>query len=106
MSIYVEILVRAPMDALWNQTQTPSLHEKWDLRFTRIEYLQKEVDDPRFTFSYWNAQNGRYNPRGVKMTPAERGEFRDLAGKLEPRAFAAAAADHVSPFPVPRWMLG
>lgn len=29
MSIYVEILVRAPMDALWNHTQTPSLHEQW-----------------------------------------------------------------------------
>lgn len=33
MSIYVEILVRAPMDALWSHTQTPALHERWDLRF-------------------------------------------------------------------------
>jgi hypothetical protein len=37
MSIYVEILVRAPMDALWAHTQTPALHERWDLRFHRIE---------------------------------------------------------------------
>jgi len=53
VSIYVEILVRAPMDALWNQTQTPSLHEKWDLRFTRIEYLPKEreKDPQRFRYS-------------------------------------------------------
>ena len=53
MSIYVEILVRAPMDALWNQTQTPSLHEKWDLRFTRIEYLPKEreTEPQRFRYS-------------------------------------------------------
>ena len=29
MSIYVEILVRAPMDALWAHTQTPGLHERW-----------------------------------------------------------------------------
>ena len=36
MSIYVEILVRAPMDALWNHTQTAGLLEKWDLRFSRI----------------------------------------------------------------------
>jgi len=43
-----------------------------DVHRSLIEYLQKEVDDPRFTFSYWNAQNGRYNPRGVKMTPASR----------------------------------
>jgi len=43
---------------------------------------------------------------GVKMTPAERTEFRDLASKLEPRAFAAAAADHMAPFPVPKRVLG
>ena len=41
MSIYVEILVRAPMDTLWAHTQTPALHQKWDLRFSRIEYLPK-----------------------------------------------------------------
>jgi len=37
MSIYVEILVRAPMDALWAHTQTAELHEKWNLRFSRID---------------------------------------------------------------------
>jgi hypothetical protein len=44
MSIYVEILVRAPMDALWAHTQTPALHEKWDLRFSTIESLTR-IDD-------------------------------------------------------------
>lgn len=39
--VYVEILVRAPMDLLWSHTQTPGLHEKWDLRFSRIDYLPK-----------------------------------------------------------------
>ena len=33
MSIYVEILIRAPMEALWAHSQTPELHERWDLRF-------------------------------------------------------------------------
>jgi hypothetical protein len=32
----------------------------------------------------------------------ERRELRDLAMKLEPRAFAGAAADHMSPFPLPK----
>jgi hypothetical protein len=41
MSIYVEILIRAPMDELWAHTQMPALHEKWDLRFSRIDYLAK-----------------------------------------------------------------
>jgi hypothetical protein len=45
MSIYVEILVRAPMDALWSHTQTPALHEQWDLRFSEIDYLPRTRDD-------------------------------------------------------------
>jgi hypothetical protein len=40
------------------------------------------------------------------MTPAERRELRDLALKLEPRAFAGAAVNRLSPFPVPRRFSG
>ena len=36
------------------------------------------------------------------LTAAERRELVDLALKLEPRAFAGAAADHLSPFPLPK----
>ena len=41
MSIYVEVLVRAPLDVVWRHTQSPELHERWDLRFSKIEYLPK-----------------------------------------------------------------
>lgn len=41
MSIYVEILMRADLEALWRSTQTPDLHAQWDLRFTDIEYLPR-----------------------------------------------------------------
>ena len=53
MSIYVEVLVRAPMDALWVHTQTPALHEQWDLRFSRIEYLphSRDTDPQRFRYT-------------------------------------------------------
>jgi hypothetical protein len=50
--IYVEILIRAPMDALWARTQTPGLHERWDLRFSRIHYLPKSHDDEPQRFEY------------------------------------------------------
>ena len=40
--------------------------------------------------------------RGHRLTPAERRELRHLAAKLEPAAFAVAAADRMSPFPLPR----
>ncbi len=43
--------------------------------------------------------------RARRLTPAERVELRALALKLEPRAFAGAAANHVSPLPLPRWAL-
>jgi hypothetical protein len=52
MSIYVEILIRAPMEELWRMTQTPELHERWDLRFTKIEYLSRpdEAAPQRFLY--------------------------------------------------------
>jgi len=40
--------------------------------------------------------------RGRSLSPAERDELRALAGKLEPRAFALAAAEKLSPVPLPR----
>jgi DoxX-like protein len=52
MSIYVEILVRAPIDVLWAHTQTPAQHERWDLRFSRIDYLPKSPDTEAQRFQY------------------------------------------------------
>ena len=52
MSIYVEILIRESMDALWTHTQTPVLHEKWDLRFSRIDYLPRALDTEPQRFRY------------------------------------------------------
>lgn len=52
MSIYVEIFIRAPMDALWAHTQTPALHERWDLRFSRIDYLPRARDTEPQRFRY------------------------------------------------------
>lgn len=39
--IYVEIDIHCSMDDLWARTQTPQLHQRWDLRFTDIEYLPR-----------------------------------------------------------------
>jgi hypothetical protein len=40
--------------------------------------------------------------RGHRMNGGERDELRTLVGKLEPAAFAFAAADHFSPIPLRR----
>ena len=51
--IYVETRIRVPLEDLWAHTQRPELHEKWDLRFSRIEYLPKRhASDPqRFRYA-------------------------------------------------------
>jgi hypothetical protein len=89
MSIYVEILVRAPMEALWAHTQTPELHERWDLRFSRIEYLPRksEAEPQRF----------RYATRiGFGLEVAGEGETlgeRDLVSGIRSSALKFSSAD-------------
>ncbi len=39
--IYVEILINQELDRVWQLTQEPDLHQRWDLRFTEIEYLPR-----------------------------------------------------------------
>jgi uncharacterized membrane protein YphA (DoxX/SURF4 family) len=89
MSIYVEILIRAPMEALWAHTQTPELHERWDLRFSEIDYLPKQNDaDP---------QRFRYATRiGLGLEVAGEGESigeRDLADGSRTSALKFSSAD-------------
>ncbi|MFC5501105.1 SRPBCC family protein [Lysinimonas soli] len=35
-AIYVRIAIRAPLERVWELTQTPELHSRWDLRFNSI----------------------------------------------------------------------
>jgi uncharacterized protein YjeT (DUF2065 family) len=47
MSIYVETRVQCPLENLWEYTQDPALHERWDLRFSEIAYLPRHDDEPQ-----------------------------------------------------------
>lgn len=51
--IYVERLIRGGIERVWEQTQRPELHQLWDLRFTRIEYLPRasEAEPQRFKYT-------------------------------------------------------
>jgi hypothetical protein len=50
--IYVESRIRASMDALWDATQRPEQHRRWDFRFGQIEYLPRVDEEPqRFTYA-------------------------------------------------------
>lgn len=50
MGIYVEIPIHCGVEDLWEKTQNPELHQRWDLRFTEIEYLPREGDETQKFF--------------------------------------------------------
>lgn len=89
MSIYVEILIRAPMEAVWTHTQTPGLHERWDLRFSRIDYLPRrsEAEPQRFHYAT------RIGP-GLEVTgEGESSGDRDLASGSRSSALRFSSSD-------------
>jgi hypothetical protein len=52
MRLYIEARIRANLDHIWNRTQDPALHQRWDLRFTRIDYAPPAAGEPqRFTYA-------------------------------------------------------
>ncbi|MFC9602713.1 hypothetical protein ACFTTN_04535 [Streptomyces niveus] len=52
MGLYVETRVRTDMETLWERTQDPAQHQRWDLRFTEIDYLPRPAGEPqRFRYA-------------------------------------------------------
>lgn len=45
--IYVATEMNTKMKKLWEYTQEPDLHTKWDARFTEISYLEKKEGEPQ-----------------------------------------------------------
>jgi uncharacterized membrane protein YphA (DoxX/SURF4 family) len=51
-SLYIETTIDASLQELWEKSQDPTLHQRWDLRFSEIEYLPKDPDGPqRFVYA-------------------------------------------------------
>jgi hypothetical protein len=50
--IYVETHIRSSVEKLWEYTQTPEIHQRWDLRFTDIHYLPHSDGDQSQQFLY------------------------------------------------------
>lgn len=68
--IYVEIDIRTDIDSLWKHTQTPELHEQWDLRFTHIEYLPQATGESEQHFLYQTRIGFGLAIAGTGMTQA------------------------------------
>jgi hypothetical protein len=50
--LYVELPMRTEMERLWQLTQDPALHQRWDLRFSTIRYLPKPDERAPQQFLY------------------------------------------------------
>lgn len=50
--IYVESRIACEVDEIWRFTQDPAIHQRWDLRFTRIEYAPRSGSEQPQRFSY------------------------------------------------------
>jgi len=51
-AVYVEIDIAADPPRVWELTQEPSLHQRWDLRFSEITYEGAPLDDGTQRFRY------------------------------------------------------
>jgi len=50
--VYVESRIRAPLDRVWDATQQPHDHQRWDVRFGRSSHLPRVDGEPqRFTYA-------------------------------------------------------
>lgn len=50
--LYVELPMRTGMERLWQLTQDPALHQRWDLRFSTIRYLPRSNEKAPQQFLY------------------------------------------------------
>ncbi len=71
MSIYVEILIRSGIDDLWEKTQEPKLHQRWDLRFSEIDYLPRQPGEAQ-QFLYKTRIGGGLRIEGAGESTGER----------------------------------
>lgn len=69
-ALYVEILIRAPMERVWELTQDPELHARWDARFSTILPLGRR-DDGAQRFSY-ELDLGVHTIRGTGISLGEK----------------------------------
>jgi hypothetical protein len=77
VAIFVEAVIRGTADTTleeaWRRSQTPELHERWDLRFSEIRYLPRSApsDPQRFLYATRIGFGLRINGEGESV--GERG---------------------------------
>ncbi|MFJ9079472.1 hypothetical protein ACIRO3_30180 [Streptomyces sp. NPDC102278] len=107
MGLYVETVIDADMEVLWERTQDPARHQSWDLRFTSISYLPRvEGEPPRFRYAtrllsaLWIAGTGvsggeRQRPDGTRVSARRFASDHPLSLLADAGLARAAAASFV-----------
>jgi hypothetical protein len=72
MAIYVERFIRTRINRLWTLTQTPQHHQRWDLRFSRIDYLPRADSTSPQDFIYVTRLGLGFSVSGTGTTAGER----------------------------------
>lgn len=90
-AIYVEIEIAAPLDRVWELTQDPASHTRWDLRFSSIVPLA-ELDGGGYRFEYTR----RMPLHTIRGTGTSLGE-RTGAGGQRTSALRFTTTDRLSP---------
>lgn len=70
--IYVEILIDDELEHVWRLTQDPALHQRWDLRFSKIEYLPRPIPTEPQRFLYETRIGFGLSIKGTGESVAER----------------------------------
>ena len=70
--LYVETVIRADLNELWRLTQDPGQHQRWDLRFTRIDYLPSVAGAASQQFRYQTRLLPGVHVAGVGACSGER----------------------------------
>lgn len=90
--LYVETVVRVPADLLWQVTQDPAQHQRWDLRFTEITYDRPPAPGEPQRFVYAIRLGPRWLPlarvAGTGTTLGER--WRDDGTRTSALRFASS----------------
>ncbi|HEV7707099.1 MAG TPA: hypothetical protein VGP16_02780 [Asanoa sp.] len=69
--IYVETLIRTDVARVWRHTRNPTLHARWDVRFTRIDGRTEAPGGP-VSFRYRTTVLPGVHIDGVGVTAGER----------------------------------
>jgi len=79
--IYVETHIDHTVDEVWAHTQTPEVHQRWDVRFTGIDYLDAVEGEPQqFVYATTVAPGLAVSGRGETLGERHRADGTAYSG--------------------------